>query len=423
MVCLKLKSGHGKTHLTDDATWTKLGNDLGAPLVLPCGVVLKNRILKSAMSDSLGDGAGNPSEAQIALYRRWADGGAAVSIIGEVQGDPHALEKPGNLVVAADSDTEVFARLTGAGTASGAGLWAQLGHAGALSYAPLGRPRGPSSLELDGLECAELLPGDIEQLPDLFAKAAKQAKALGFTGVQVHAAHGFLLSQFLSPLFNRRSDQWGGSLGNRARLLIETIDAVRAAVGGAFPVAVKLNATDRIDGGFSEQEAAAVITMLDDTSADLIEISGGTYFPGARSSGGGRPGEPYFLDFARKVRGLTRKPLAAVGGFKTYRQAAGAVEDGTLDMVGLARPLVVAPDLPEEWTTGAGTDPEFPRFENPREGAVTAWYTLRLAALGGAPLPGFPIEASSGVPDANAALEAYDARDRARHEVWRARFG
>ncbi|MEQ8482070.1 MAG: oxidoreductase [Hoeflea sp.] len=409
--------------MTDAATRTRPGHHLGAPLVLPCGVVLKNRILKSAMSDSLGDGAGNPSAAQVALYRRWAEGGAAVSIIGEVQGDPHALEKPGNLVLADDSDTALFARLTKAGTANGAGLWAQLGHAGALSYAPLGRPRGPSALELDGLICAELSADEIDQVPVLLADTAKKAKALGFTGVQVHAAHGFLLSQFLSPLFNRRSDRWGGSLGNRARLLIETIDAVRAAVGNTFPVAVKLNATDRIDGGFSEQEAAVVITMLDETSVDLIEISGGTYFPGASSSGGGRPGEPYFLDFARRVRELTRKPLAAVGGFRTYRQAAGAVEDGTLDMVGLARALVLDPDLPGVWTTDAGIDPEFPRFESPREGAVTAWYTLRLAALGGAPLPGFPIPASSGVPDANAALAAYEARDRTRHEVWRARFG
>ncbi|WP_420406648.1 oxidoreductase [Hoeflea sp.] len=409
--------------MTDVATPKSSGIDLGTPLTLRCGVVVKNRILKSAMSDSLGDGAGNPSAAQIALYRRWADGGAAVSIIGEVQTDPHALEKPGNLVVAADSSTEMFARLTQAGTAEGAGLWAQLGHAGALSYAPLGRPRGPSGLRLDGLDCAELSPGDIDQLPALFANGAATAKASGFTGVQVHAAHGFLLSQFLSPLFNRRSDRWGGSLGNRARLLIETIGAVRAAVGPAFPVAVKLNATDRIDGGFSEQEASAVIGMLDKTSVDLIEISGGTYFPGARSSGGGRPGEPYFLEFARNVRGLTKKPLAAVGGFKTYRQAAGAVREGTLDMIGLARALVVAPDLPGQWASGVAAAPEFPRFENPREGAVTAWYTLRLAALGGAPLPGFPVEEASGLPDANAALDAYDARDRARHELWRNRFG
>lgn len=409
--------------MPDTEPQNKPGTDLGSPLALPCGVVLKNRILKSAMSDSLGDGAGNPSEAQVALYRRWADGGAAASIIGEVQSDPHALEKPGNLVVAADSDMKMFARLSAAGTANGAGLWAQLGHAGALSYAPLGTPRGPSTLDLDGLECRELSPGDIKQLPALFAHGAARAQAFGFTGVQVHAAHGFLLSQFLSPLFNRRSDRWGGSLENRARLLIDTIAAVRAAVGNTFPVAVKLNATDRIDGGFSDRESAEVIRMLDETSIDLIEISGGTYFPGARSSGGGRPGEPYFLDFARSIRERTRKPLAVVGGFKTHRQAAEAVREGTLDMVGLARPLVVAPDLPGEWTAGRGSDPEFPRFESPRAGAVTAWYTLRLAALGGAPLPGFPIEAMSGVPDANAALEAYDARDRARHGIWRARFG
>ena len=402
-------------HQTNGAT----AGILERPLTLPCGIVLKNRILKSAMSDSLGDGAGNPTDAQIALYRRWAEGGAAVAIIGEVQSDPTALEKPGNLVLAETADTDRFAALAEAGTASGAGLWAQLGHAGALAYPPLGNPRGPSALDTDGLTCAEMTAREIETVPALFAAGALMARNNGFTGAQVHAAHGFLLSQFLSPLFNRRTDRWGGSLENRARLLMATINAVRSAVGPSFPIAVKLNATDRIEGGLSEAEAADIVAMLGDTSVDLIEISGGTYFPGAKSSGGGKPGEPYFLDFARQARKLTGKPLAAVGGFKTREQVVAAVSEGTLDMVGLARALVIDPDLPNEWFAG-GNGPEFPHFTEPQEGAVTAWYTLRLAAHGGAPLPGFGLD---DAPDANAALSAYDARDRDRHPLWRARFG
>lgn len=393
---------------------------LGHPLTLPCGVSLKNRILKSAMSDSLGDGAGNPTEAQAALYGRWAGGAAAVSIIGELQTDPRALEKPGNLVLAEDRDKARFMALTQAGTAHGAGLWAQLGHAGALAYPPLGRPCGPSALDLPGLTCEEMTAAEIAAFPALMALGAARARESGFTGVQVHAAHGFLLSQFLSPLFNRRTDRRCGNLENRASLLIETIAAVRHAVGPEFPIAVKLNATDRIDGGLSEQDAAAIVGLLDETSADLIEISGGTYFPGAKSSGGGLPGEPYFLDFARKARRMTTKPLAAVGGFKSFAQAEAAVAEGTLDMVGLARALVIDPDLPGKWTGSGGPDPQFPRFSDPGEGAVTAWYTLRLAALGGAPLPGFGLDAP---PDANAALEAYDSRDHARHGRWRDRFG
>jgi 2,4-dienoyl-CoA reductase-like NADH-dependent reductase (Old Yellow Enzyme family) len=393
---------------------------LGKPLSLPCGAALKNRIFKSAMSDSLGNGAGNPTEAQAALYGAWARGGAAAAIVGEVQCLPDTLEKPGNLVLAPDRDAAAFAELANRGTTNGAALWAQLGHAGALAYAPLGRPRGPSALDLPGLSCEEMPLGEIEALPVLMAEGAARARDSGFTGVQVHAAHGFLLSQFLSPLFNRRTDRWGGSLANRAGLLIETIAAVREAVGANFPVAIKLNATDRIDGGLSEEDAASVVGMLDATSVDLIEISGGTYFPGAKSSGGGRPGEPYFLDFARVARSRTRKPLAAVGGFKSFAQAETAVAEGILDAVGLARPLALMPQLPSDWIGYGGPDPVFPRFEDPAEGAVTAWYTLRLAALGGEPLPGFGLDAP---PDANAALDAYNARDRARHPLWHKRFG
>lgn len=406
--------------MADHQAKTEEARVLGRPLPLPCGVTLRNRILKSAMSDSLGDGAGDPTEAQAVLYNHWAKGGAAVSIVGEVQTDPHALEKPGNLVLADDADKARSAALVEARTAHGAGLWAQLGHAGALAYPPLGRPRGPSALDIPELTCEEMPVAEIEAFPALMAKGAARARARGFTGVQVHAAHGFLLSQFLSPLFNRRTDRWGGSLANRASLLIETIAAVRAAVGPAFPVAVKLNATDRIDGGLSEEEAVAVVRMVDAASVDLIEISGGTYFPGAKSSGGGKSGEPYFLDFARRARLMTTKPLAVVGGFKSFVQAEAAVAEGILDAIGLARALAIDPDLPGKWIGQGGPDPVSPRFDQPGEGAVTAWYTLRLAALGGDPLPGFGLDAP---PDANEALKAYDARDLARHAAWRRRFG
>ena len=196
------------------------------PLKLPCGVTLKNRIAKSAMSDSLGDGTGHPTAEQNRLYQRWAGGGLAVSIVGEVQGNAGYAEKPGNLVLNETSDLDCFRELARQGGENGTKLWLQLGHAGALAYSPTSNPKGPSALDLPGLRCAEFTIDEIHQLPSEFARTARLGRQAGFGGVQIHAAHGFLLSQFLSPLFNKRSDEYGGTIDNRMRPLLERI-AVR----------------------------------------------------------------------------------------------------------------------------------------------------------------------------------------------------
>ena len=389
---------------------------LFAPLQLPCGVTLRNRIAKSAMSDSLGDGTGHPTPEQIALYRRWAQGGVALSIIGEVQGRHDAPEKPGNLVLNDQSDLTRFEALAEAGQADGAQLWLQLGHAGALAFPPISRPKGPSALDLPGLTCAELTLDEIAALPEEFARTTRLARRAGFGGVQVHAAHGFLLSQFLSPLFNRRTDGYGGSPEARRRLLFEVIEAVTFEAGPGFAVGIKLNATDQLQGGLTRPEALDVVAALDATAVDLIDISGGTYFPGApaASDGGGRG--PYFTDFAALARGRTSKPLMVTGGFKTAEQAEAARAAGATDMIGLARALALLPDLPQRWQAGRDRAPAFPRFRDPPEGGVTAWYTMRLTALA---------EQGDG-PDPNDLPEiiaAYEARDRARAETWRGHFG
>lgn len=388
---------------------------LFTPLTLPCGSVLKNRIAKSAMSDSLGDGRGNPTDAQIKLYERWAEGGAALSIIGEVQGDPRAAEKPGNLVLRPDSDIPRFAELARRGSAHSAQLWLQLGHAGAMAHPPISTPQGPSALDIPGLTCAALTPDDIGTLPSQFAQTAQLAEQAGFGGVQLHAAHGFLLSQFLSPLFNKRDDAYGGSLENRMRLLLDVIEAVRRAVSPGFAVALKLNATDQLEGGFEEGEALEVISALDSTGLDLIDISGGTYFPGARSASDRTGGGPYFVDFARRARPLTRIPLMVTGGFKTMLQVTDAIEQHGVDMVGLARALVLDPTLPDGWRTGSKGDPAFPVFTSPPEGGVTAWYTMRLTDIGADNPP-------SDATDLDAALHTYELRDAERAALWNNRF-
>lgn len=384
-------------------------------LQLPCGVVLKNRIVKSAMSDSLGDGTGHPTPEQIRLYQRWAEGGVAASIIGEVQGTPNFAEKPGNLVLNAATNPTQFEELARQGGENDAQLWLQLGHAGALAYLPTSHPKGPSALDLPSLNCTEMTRDEIQKIPLEFAETAKLAQQAGFGGVQIHAAHGFLLSQFLSPLFNKRTDGYGGAIANRMRLLLESISATRAAVGASFPIAVKLNSSDQLEGGLVEEDALKVVAALEASSVDLIDISGGTYFPGAKAASDGAGRGPYFIEFARRARALTTKPLMLTGGFKTRAQAEKALTSGAVDVVGLARALVLEPSLPNLWKADKTPEPDFPRFLDAPEGGITAWYTMRLTKIGAN-------EETSDVGDLKQALLAYESRDKSRTEVWRRHF-
>ncbi|WP_372882157.1 oxidoreductase [Psychromonas sp.] len=292
------------------------------PLELPCGAVIKNRIVKSAMSDSLADGQGNSTDTQARLYERWAEDGLGLSIIGEVQVDPRFPEKPGNLVLSPDSDQKALRALTSRASINGAHIWPQLSHAGGLSYLPISEPKGPSALNIGSFECAGMSEIEVSQLPEKYARAALLAQNVGFTGVQIHAGHGFLLSQFLSPLFNRRQDQYGGSIQARSRIIVEIIAKVRAAVGASFPIGIKINSTDQLQGGLTQEDALEAIRIIDSTSVDLIEISGGSYFPGAKSSSDRASSGPYFVEFAKKAMSLTGIPLVVTGGFKFERSDA-----------------------------------------------------------------------------------------------------
>jgi len=388
---------------------------LRSSLELPCGAILKNRLAKSPMSDSLGNGEGDPTEAQIRLYERWAEGGAAVSFIGEVHGDPRFPEKPGNLVLGAHTNLQAIRSLASRAMIEGGHLWPQLGHAGALSHLPISQPRGPSALDIEGLQCTGMSIDDIRELPYMYARTALHAKTAGFSGVLIHAGHGFLLSQFLSPLFNRRSDGYGGSIEARCRIVLEVISEVRCAVGPSFPVGIRINSTDKLEGGLTEVDALEVVRLLDQTSIDLIDISGGTYFPGAKASSDGSSRGPYFLDFARLAKGITKVPLMATGGFKRREQAIDAVASGVVDMVGLARAMVLNPQLAEVWLTEAGGDPEFPRFDSNPPGGITAWYTMRLTALGKDQEDDFRL-------DLPTAIRIYEDRDAQRCIKWREKF-
>ncbi len=388
---------------------------LQQPLELPCGAILKNRLAKSPMSDSLGDGAGNPTGAQIRLYERWAEGGVALSIVGEVQGDPRFPEKPGNLVLGTHSNETLLRRLTGRATINGAHLWAQIGHAGALSHRPVSQPKGPSALNTGGLECDGMSVEEVRDLPGMYAKAASHAKRVEFSGVQIHAGHGFLLSQFLSPLFNRRNDAYGGPIEARCRVVVDIVNEVRNAVGPSFPVGIRINSTDKLESGLTEHDALEIVRLLDTSSIDLIDISGGTYFPGATAHSAGRRRGPYFLDFARRAREITDTPLMLTGGFKRREEVVDAVRSGAVDLVGMARALALDPALPSNWFQENGPDPEFPEFDSPPPGGVTAWYTMLLTALGEDRQHAFDMDIPS-------ALQGYEDRDAQRCLTWRRQF-
>ncbi|GAA1947102.1 oxidoreductase [Microbacterium aquimaris] len=390
---------------------TTSSDQLFSPLRLPCGTQLPHRIAKAAMSDSLGDGDGTPTAAHTRLYRRWAHGGAAVSLVGEVQITDRHPESAGNVVLDARTDTAAFSALTAAGGENGSSLWAQLGHAGALTNAASGRPVGPSALDAPGLHAEEMPVGDVARVPELYAASARRAQLAGFGGVEVHAAHGFLLSQFLSPLFNHRTDRYGGDPARRRRLLLDVLVAVRDAVGAEFPVAVKINATDRLVGGVDEAQSLALIDALEGAAVDLVDISGGTYFPGAATDAGTRTSGPPYIGFARRARRRTSIPLMLTGGVKTFEQATAIVNSGTADVVGLARSLVLDPDLPARWRRGDTTAPAFPRFDETPEGGVTAWYTERIAHLAGL--------RDDPVIDAVRARDDLARREQGRAERWR----
>lgn len=396
---------------------TRRPNDvLGRPLELPCGVSLKNRLIKSAMSDSLGDGEGNPTEAQSRLYERWAEGGAALSLIGEVQTTPHYPEKPGNLILVPDADMQALQVLAKRGSSNGANIWPQLGHAGALSHLPISEPKGPSALDVEGLKCEEMSLGEIHELPATYARAAKLAQDSGFGGVQIHAGHGFLFSQFLSPLFNHRTDAYGGPIKGRFRIIHAVIDEVRQAVGSSFPIGIRINSTDKLVGGLTEDDALEVIRLLEHTSVDLIDVSGGTYFPGAASSSDGTSSSgPYFTKFTKQAKEISSIPIVVTGGFATRDHARDAIESGCADGVSIARAMVLNPSLANAWLSEEDGDPEFPVFDAPPRGGITAWYSMRLTALG---------EDKESQFDMNpaAAIDAYEARDEQRCVKWRERF-
>ncbi len=368
---------------------------LATPLRLRSGLVLENRFVKAAMSEGLADADGAPDARLERLYARWARGGSGMQLTGNVMIDGRYLERPGNVVVEDARAATALAAWAAAGRADGAKMIAQIGHPGRqtnrfVSSQPLAPSDGPAVRMLGSFAPPRAMSEpEILEAISRFARTAAILERAGFDGVQLHAAHGYLASQFLSPLTNRRDDAWGGDSARRMRFLLEVYAAVRAATGPTFTVGVKLNSADFQRGGFEEDDALEVVRALDRAGVDFLEISGGNYESpalfgvGVRSSTAER--EAYFLDFARRVRSVSSVPLLVTGGFRSARAMEEAVTSGACDLVGLARPLAIDPELPRRLLADTGARAELPRLRIPRALAAladAAFYAAQLARLG-----------------------------------------
>lgn len=360
-----------------------MSGKLSETLTLPCGAVLTNRFAKAAMTEGLATPDGLPTPELERLYGIWSDGGAGVLVSGNVIIDKDHLERPGNVVIEETPSTEMAARLKSwatAATRNGNHFWAQISHGGRQTQKLVNpNPKSASdvALALPGGQFGKPSPLSKEEIKDLvgrWATAAKACQDAGFTGVQIHAAHGYLIAQFLSPRVNLRDDEYGGNLENRARFLLEVVAAVREAVGPDFPVTVKLNSADFQKGGFNFEDSLMVVQWLEAASVDLIEISGGTYEqPKLMGSDGIEPEEQqqvapstaareaYFVDFANAMRAKVTVPLMVTGGFRTRAAMEQAIESGAADVVGLGRPMCIKTDAPQQLLEGAET---LPRYED-----------------------------------------------------------
>ena len=350
-----------------------MSNPLSQSLRLPSGAILANRLVKAAMSEGMADANNHSTPRLEALYRRWARSGAGLLLSGNIQVDRWHLERPGNIVIDDDSGQEQLARLAAAGTSEGAHFWAQLSHTGrqvqdAINTSPL----APSSVDIDVMRGAgfsfatprEMTEEQIQQAIGQFAFAARKVREAGFTGVSLHGAHGYLISQFLSPLANKRTDRWGGSLENRSRFVLEVLAAVRSAVGPDFPVALKLNSSDFQKGGFTNAECIELVKKLNDSSLDLLELSGGSLeqpkIAGLTLMDEGEDAprestvkrEAFFVDFAASVRAAAKMPVMVVGGFRTTTAMIESLERGELDVIGLGRPIIADPEIPKRILAG-----------------------------------------------------------------------
>lgn len=343
------------------------------PLTLPNGQTIPNRLCKAAMEENMAEDGQIPGQALFNLYQQWADGGAGLILTGNVMVAPDAMTGPGGVylgheTLADDAVKTKFETWAKTGKSGGAKLYMQISHPGRQVYATQGtQPVSASTtkVKMEGpaekmFATARALTGDeIRGIIKRFADTAHAAEVCGFDGVEIHSAHGYLLAQFLSPLTNLRTDEWGGPLENRARLLLEVVREVRKRVEPEFGVSVKLNSADFQRGGFDIGDARQVVDWLNGEAVDFVELSGGSYESAAMMgmADDGRAQstkerEMYFLDFAKDIGAAANMPLMVTGGVTKRATAENALAEGDVEIIGIARAMGYNANLPNDWKEG-----------------------------------------------------------------------
>jgi len=335
-------------------------NVLQRELILPNGIILSNRIAKSAMSENLSNKHHEPTPILINAYKTWAQSGAGLLITGNIMIDSEAIGEPRNVVVQNRQNIEILKEWAESVKGTNTHLWAQINHPGRQAMeqinsslkAPSAVPLKTSGRKKTTKKVPEVLSeNEILEIIEAFANTSIILKEAGFSGIQIHGAHGYLVSQFLSPYTNIRKDKWGGTLEKRSRFVVEVYRKIRERVGDNFPVGIKLNSTDFQKGGFSEEESMEVVKILSKEGIDLIEISGGTYeapaMMGKRKESRIKR-EAYFIDYIENVRKITNTPLMLTGGFRTTKVMRDAIASNQLDIIGIARPFAVFPNIGNE---------------------------------------------------------------------------
>eukprot|EP00514_Thraustochytrium_sp_LLF1b_P006526 CAMPEP_0184532662 /NCGR_PEP_ID=MMETSP0198_2-20121128/14294_1 /TAXON_ID=1112570 /ORGANISM="Thraustochytrium sp., Strain LLF1b" /LENGTH=454 /DNA_ID=CAMNT_0026925289 /DNA_START=47 /DNA_END=1411 /DNA_ORIENTATION=- len=332
---------------------------VASPLRLRCGMVVKNRLVKGAMSERMSDEYNRATPDLARLYRTWAEGGTGILLTGNVMVDRRYVEGPGNVAIDGEQSPkalELLRQYASAGKATGARIMVQIGHAGRQSNNLVNLDViGPSDIKVRSVTAtsgATTRPATLEEIEEIkarFLHTATICKQTGFDGVELHGAHGYLISSFLNPRVNTRTDKYGGSPENRARLLVELLETLSVLQDETFAIGVKVNTSDFQKGGFSDSDLTTLIETLDNTCVDFVELSGGSYevnvFGGPKKKNASTISrEAYFLDAAEKIASKVQNiALCVTGGFRSRKAMDGALQQNACHLIGVGRPLCIDP--------------------------------------------------------------------------------
>ncbi len=322
-------------------------------------VQVPNRFVRSATHDFMAEDDGTATERQVHLFRQLAEGEVGLIITGHIYVNPNGKASPRQAGISEDRFIEGLRRITEGVHAFPAKIFAQLAHAGRQTkekYCGC-TPLAPSAVYEPTLKLTpkEMTEPDIFGIISDFVQAARRAQEAGFDGVQLHVAHGYLLSSFISPYTNRRMDAWGGPAESRLRIVVEIVRGIKEKLGKGYPLIVKLNSTDFLPAGLHLEESVEMAKILEAEGIDGIEVSGGMSEAGKGSMWQGlRPEgeEGYFVESASKYKRAVRVPIFGLGGNRTFVVMEKIVSDGKADLVSLSRPLIREPYLIKKFRSG-----------------------------------------------------------------------